>query len=115
MWARALNTALGIWLMAAPAVLGYGKPASIHSHIAGPLAATFAIVAIWETTRQVRRLNLLLGLWLLVAPWILGGHPPAAAANSMAAGVLLAALSLVRGRISQQYGGGWSAVWRKSA
>ena len=72
MWARILTAALGIWLMAAPAVLGYDRPASADDRIVGPLAAAFAIVAIWEVTRPLSWMNLLLGLWLIVAPWLLG-------------------------------------------
>ena len=112
MWARLANTAIGIWLMAAPAVLGYAEPAATNDRIAGPLAATFAIIAIWEVTRALRRLNLALGLWLLAAPWLLGAYPADATLNSMAAGALLAAVSLVRGELRQKYGGGWPAVWR---
>lgn len=107
MWARLANTVLGIWLMAAPAVLGYGDPAQTNDHIAGPLAATFAIIAIWETTRALRWCNLLIGLWQLLAPWVLGGYPGEAMMNSLAAGVLMIAFSLVRGKIENTYGGGW--------
>lgn len=112
MWARLANTAVGIWLMAAPAVLGYSGPAAINDRIVGPLAATFAIVAIWEVTRSLRWSNLALGPWLLAAPWLLGGYPAAAMISSLVAGALLALFSLVRGRIRQEYGGGWAAVWR---
>lgn len=112
MWARLANTAVGIWLMAAPAVLGYGGPAATNDRIVGPLAATFAIVAIWETTRALRWLNLALGLWLLAAPWLLGGYAGDAVLNSLAAGALLALFSLVRGEMKQKYGGGWRALWR---
>lgn len=112
MWARLANTAVGLWLMAAPAVLGYSGSAATNDRIVGPLAATFAIVAIWEVTRALRWANLALGLWLLAAPWILGGYPADAIVNSMAAGALLALFSLVRGKIRQEYAGGWSALWR---
>lgn len=112
MWARLVNAAAGIWLMAAPAVLGYGGAAASNDRIIGPLASTFAIIAIWEVVRAVRRANLALGLWLIAAPWVLGGYPTAALINSMAAGVLLIAFSLIRGSIRQAYGGGWPALWR---
>ena len=112
MWARFANTAVGLWLLAAPAVLGYGGPAANNDRIVGPLAATFAIIAIWEVTRGLRWLNLILGGWLLAAPWLLGGYTAGATTSSMAAGVLLAVFSLVRGKIRQEYGGGWPAVWR---
>lgn len=112
MWARLANTAVGVWLMAAPAVLGYGDPAGTNDRIVGPLAATFAIIAIWEVTRALRWLNLALGLWLLAAPWILGGYPADATISSLAAGALLALFSLVRGKVQQEYAGGWPSLWR---
>lgn len=113
MWARLANAAVGIWLMAAPAVLGYGGPAATNDRIVGPLAVTFSLIAIWEATRGLRWGNLLLGLWLLAAPWLLDGFAPRAVLASLAAGALLAAFALVKGRISQRFGGGWAALWRK--
>lgn len=110
-WARLLNSAVGIWLMAAPAVLGYDAPAATSDRLIGPVAVSFAIIALWEVTRPVRRVNTALGLWLLAAPWLLG-YAPVPAVNSIIAGVLLITLSLVRGEVSGQYGGGWRAVWK---
>jgi hypothetical protein len=106
-----INTALGIWLMAAPAVLRYGRPASTNDHIVGPLVATFACIAIWEATRPVRWFNLPLGLWLMIAPLALG-HSPAGILNSVLCGIAIAALSRVGGDVKQRFGGGWSALWR---
>lgn len=112
MWAQMLNAALGVWLMAAPAVLGYGPPAETNDRIVGPVIATFAIVACWEATRPVRRWNLPLGAWLLLAPWVLGYAGGLATLNSLAVGVLVIGLARVRGTITGRYGGGWSALWR---
>ncbi len=109
MWARIANAALGIWLMAAPAVLGYGGAARTNDRIVGPIAAAFATIAIWEVTRSVRFVNVALGGWLLLAPWILG-HAPAATVNSLVVGALLIGFALVRGTVEQRFGGGWSAL-----
>jgi hypothetical protein len=111
MWAQLLGTCLGIWLMAAPAVLGYGGAARANDRVVGPLAATVAAVAISEVTRPVRWANLLTGAWLFAAPWVLGS-PWAAAWNSLFVGAALAALALAGGTVKGRYGGGWSAVWR---
>lgn len=46
MWPRLANVAVGIWLMAAPAVLAYGDKAAINDRIVGPVAITFATTAI---------------------------------------------------------------------
>jgi hypothetical protein len=111
MWAQLMSVVLGIWLMAAPAVLGYGGPAATADRIVGPLVASFAAIAVWEATRAVRWANLVLAMWLLLAPLVLGyGARPAV--NSLTTAVLLCALAVVRGRARHCFGGGWSALWR---
>jgi hypothetical protein len=112
MWARLVNAALGLWLMAAPAVLGYGDPAQFNDRIVGPLAVFCAVVAIWEAMRPLRRGNLVIGAWLLLAPWILGYGATVPIVNSLAVGVLLIAFSLVKGTVENRFGGGWSVLWR---
>ncbi|MCB0107777.1 MAG: SPW repeat protein [Caldilineaceae bacterium] len=109
MIARVVNVLLGIWLMAAPNLLGYGTPASTNDRIVGPLIITFATVAMWEATRSVRWANLPLGLWLLLAPWLLA-YSSTALINSMTVGLVVALLSLVHGEISGRYGGGWRSL-----
>jgi hypothetical protein len=109
-----INIAIGLWLMAAPAVLGYGRPASVSDHVVGPLVATFACIALWEATRAVRRINLPLGLWAIVAPWALGA-PMGGKVNGVLCGIAVAALSCFGGRIQQQFGGGWPAIWQREA
>jgi hypothetical protein len=112
MWPQFLNMALGLWLMAAPAVLGYGPPGSHSDHIVGPLVVTFACIALWEATRPMRWVCLPLGVWLVAAPWVLG-HPVAGQISSVATGMAIAGLSFLGGRISRQFGGGWSMLWAK--
>jgi hypothetical protein len=111
MWPQIITTALGVWLMAAPAVLAYGRPASTNDYIIGPIVSTFACIALWEATRAVRWVNLPLGLWLIAAPLVLG-HPQAGAVNSVLCGIAIAVLSCLGGRAEQRFGGGWAAVWR---
>lgn len=110
MWAHLVSAGLGVWLMAAPEVLGYRGAAATVDHVLGPLVVTFGTVACWEATRALRWLNGAVGLGLLAAPWLLG-FPSAAALNSAAVGLLLALLSLVRGRVSRGFGGGWLSLW----
>jgi len=110
MWAQVFSLCLGVWLMAAPAVVGGAGPVRTSDRIVGPLAAAVAAVALSEVTRPVRRANVVTGAWLLVAPWALGAGWPATA-NNVAVGVLLIALSFVGGRVRGRYGGGWRAVW----
>jgi len=114
MWAQVINTMLGLWLMAAPAALGYGRPAATNDWIVGPLVATFACIAIWECTRSLRWLNAPLGVWLLIAPWLLD-YSWEARANSVAVGLAITALAFVGGQITEQFGGGWSVLWERKS
>ena len=61
MWPHVLTAALGIWLMDASSVLGYGHLAQTNDHVIGPLITSFAIVAWWQVTRGLRWINVLLG------------------------------------------------------
>ena len=108
---RLLNVALGVWLVFAPAVLAYGKPAAGNDRIVGPLIAASACVAIWQVTRGVRWLNVPLGGWLLLAPWLLG-YSTVPTINSLAVGLAVIVSALVRGPARHQLGGGWAALWR---
>jgi hypothetical protein len=109
MWARLINCGIGIWLMAAPAVLGYGGTAAVNDRVVGPVVASVACIALWEVTRPLRRLGLPLGLWLLVAPFVLG-FPRDAMLNSVLSGMAIAGLSMVRGRRTHAFGGGWRTL-----
>lgn len=111
MAARLANVILGLWLMAAPAVLNSGGAAATNGRLVGPVVATFATVAIWEATRGVRRVNTVLGAWLLIAPLILSFHE-LAAINSTLVGLVVLLASLVKGRIDSSFGGGWSSLVR---
>ncbi len=69
MWPHLIAAILGIWLMEALDLLGYGPQAAIanNDHIIGPLAARVGLVAASEAIRNVRWLNIPLSLWLLMA------------------------------------------------
>lgn len=114
MLAHLLAAAVGIWLMAAPGVLDYGGRAAAVDRIVGPLIASFGLIAAWGVTRSIRWINVALAALLLVAPLFLG-YPRAAVLSSAAAGVIVAALSLVRGRTRHPYGGGWRSLRRARA
>jgi len=111
MWARLLSAALGVWLMAAPAVLGYrGTAAETSDRIVGPIVVSFAVIALWEVSRAVRWVNLLMALWLLSAPAVLG-MAPVPLANSVVVGLVLVLLTLVPERKKERFAGGWRALW----
>lgn len=111
MIAQLLQVALGLWLMAAPAVLGMTDPAATNYHIIGPIIAAVGGVAAGECTRSVRFWNLPLDLWLLASP-LLMPTPEAVVINSLATGGASLALCFVRGHVKCQYGGGWMALLR---
>lgn len=113
MWAQSANMALGIWLMAAPTVLGYGNPARTNDWIVGPLVATFACIAMWEATRGVRWWNVPLASWMMAAPIALD-YPPVPSAHSILIGVFVVAMSCMRGHPQRTFGGGWRSLWQPS-
>jgi hypothetical protein len=95
---------LGIWLMASPALLGAARAAADSSRVIGPLVITFSVVALADVARTTRWLNLPLGAWVAAAPWFLDGASNAGRWHDMAAGFLLVALSIPRGRIRDRFG-----------
>lgn len=111
MWAQIINTLIGIWLMASPAMFGYNDSGADSNYIIGPVIATFAMVACWEVTRGLRKCNIPLALWLLAAPWVLGYESLLPMLNDMVCGVIIFSLSMIKGKIKGSYGGGWKALW----
>ncbi|MBA3754128.1 MAG: hypothetical protein H0X01_08345, partial [Nitrospira sp.] len=57
--------------------------------------------------------NLVLGLWLVSAPVVLD-YSNERAFGSIAAGITATLLALVRGTLSERFGGGWTALWRQA-
>ncbi len=109
MIAQLIQVGVGVWLMAAPAVLGMTDPAATNYHIVGPIIAALGGVAAGECTRSVRFWNVPLALWLLCSPLTMA-TPEAVMINSITAGGASLALCFVRGRVQHQYGGGWMAL-----
>lgn len=70
-----LNLLVGLWLMAAPWVLGYVEvPAALwNDRIVGGAVIILAGIRVLNPTRFtfLSWLNLILGLWLLAAPFVL--------------------------------------------
>lgn len=109
--ARVVSALLGVWLMAAPAVLGYHGAARTSDRIVGPVVVALSIVATSQVMRALRWAVLPAALWLVMAPWVLG-YGGGAKVGSILVGLALAALAPVRGRISEHFGGGWRALFR---
>lgn len=110
MIARLLAVAAGVWLIFAPAVIGYGDPAAANDRIFGPIGGSMAFVAMWEVLRFLRWGTLPVGLWLLVAPFVLGYEETGAVVSSLATGAVMAGTAFVGGDLEQRYGGGWRSL-----
>ncbi len=111
MWALSITIVLGIWLAAAPDILGYGGLARANNQVVGVLLASFGMVALSECMRALRWANLILGLWLVVAPFVLD-YRDERAVGSLAVGIAATVLAFVRGSLSERFGGGWSVLWK---
>jgi hypothetical protein len=115
MLTRILSTMAGIWLMAAPDILGVDKITADNDHIIGPVIASFAIIAFSQCTAVVLKFNLPFGIWLLLAPWVLGYENNSAIVNDMANGVLVIIFSTVKIKTTKRFGGGWTATWKRDS
>jgi hypothetical protein len=104
-WNLAVCAALGVWLMAAPAVLQTQGAAAGTAQLVGALVVTFAVIAFGEVARTARFLVSLLGAWLIVAPWLFAGGTATSTWNEMVVGVALLLLSLPRGKVTAKFGG----------
>lgn len=107
---RLAATAIGVWLIAAPAVLGYASETAGDVHrLLGPVAGGAAFIAVWEVVHAVRWVTVPVGVLLVV--WPVVGFPAEAAVNSVVSGLAVAALAFAGGPPEGRYGGGWGAVW----
>lgn len=111
MWWQVLAAAIGIWLMAAPAILDFGESLSNVYHVLGPVAASFATMAAWDVLRAVRFVNLPIGLGVAAAPLVLGAELPAILAG-LVSGPALIGLSLLARASRDRYAGGWRSLTR---
>ena len=104
-WNLAVCAGLGVWLMAAPTVLGNTEAAAASDQLFGALVITFAVIGFGEVPRAARLVNIPIGTWLLAAPWLLSGTNPAGLWNDLTVGVAVILLSLRRGRMHGRFGG----------
>ncbi|NKE73414.1 dTDP-glucose 4,6-dehydratase [Nitrospiraceae bacterium HYJII51-Mn-bac16s-1-B09] len=105
-WNLIVSTAVGIWLLFAPALFGIDTRSSSadSDRLVGALVITIAVIAWAEVGRTARYLNLLLGAWLVVGTWFLSGGSPAIHWSDTLSGLLLILLSFPLGRIRDAYG-----------
>lgn len=104
-WSLIAVTALGLWLLAAPAVFGVDirSGAADAAHIGGAVVVVVAVMAMGEVIRSFRLVNVAAGLVIAGLVWLT--QPPVGfALTVVATGVAVAALSLPRGPIHERYG-----------
>jgi hypothetical protein len=105
-WGLTLSTALGIWLMFAPAVFGIPietSGADLH-HLAGALIVVVSVTSMGEPLRMGRYLNIPLGLAVATAIWFVDGGTLASKLSGSVAGLLAAAVSVPKGPKKEAYG-----------
>lgn len=106
-WTLGVLVLLGTLLMLTRPLLGNADAMADSDHVVGALVITVAIIATAEVARAVRFVNVLLGGWLLAAPWLLEGASGFGSAASVVLGVAIVALSLPRGRRSDEHYASW--------
>ncbi len=107
-WQDIVNVVLGIWLIAAPAVLGYvsSSAAATNAWVVGVIIAVAAIAALVAFQKWEEWVNMALGAWLIVSPWVLGFADLGVALwNQIIVGVLVAGLALWSAAIEHEEGG----------
>ncbi|RDV15828.1 dTDP-glucose 4,6-dehydratase [Pontibacter diazotrophicus] len=103
-WNLFLIMLIGMWVMAAPGVLGYSGTIADSNHLAGAIIVTFAVIAMSEVARPLRYLHVLFGLWLIAAPWVLGTDNDTAMWNGVVSGIVIIALSFPKGKVEDKRG-----------
>ncbi len=94
----------GVWLLAAPELLGTAEPLASSNHLVGALATTIAVVVMAEPIRVGRFVNVPVGLWIAASALLLGGEMADVVSNGVV-GLVVAAGSLPRGPIHEHYAG----------
>ena len=104
----------GLWLMAAPAVLGYVDTTAEDLHrTVGPMIATFGAIALWAVARDLRWANLALVAVVAAGP-LFGGHPGAATVVAFVTAFVIAAATPFGGEDTQRRGRGWRGILKSS-
>lgn len=103
-WNLCLITAIGIWVMSSPGVLGYKDTMADNNHVVGALIVTFAVICMSEVTRIGRYIFILFGLWLIAVPFIFRTGESLVMWTTLLSGVLLIPLSFPKGKVEDKRG-----------
>ncbi len=107
-WNLTLCIPIGIWLMFTRLTLDTEGGMANADHIIGSLVLTVLVTALAEAGRMVRYLLIPLGAALLITPFVYETSL-LAMVSSIVCGVLLIALSIRKGAVTNQYG-----LWNKA-
>jgi membrane-bound ClpP family serine protease len=92
-----VNFLAGLWLLAAPFVLGYSATVTARNNdlLLGTIIVVLAVIGLSMTEESWSRvLNIIAGLWLIVAPFILGyASVTTATWNSIVVGLVVLAFA----------------------
>jgi len=106
-WTLVTSVLLGTVLMVTPLIFGSAPPLYHSDHIVGCVVILVAVTAMAEVVRPVRFLNVALGAWIAASPFLLSGGGTASAVANVIIGLALIALSLPRGKRSDEHYGSW--------
>ena len=109
-WTLIVAAILGVAIVAWPDNTGVAIQAPIANvnHLCGALIVVVSVICMGEVVRAGRYINILPALGLIVAPWFISDADTSIKIVDAIAGVVIAALSVPRGKIKEQYG-----LWNK--
>lgn len=103
MWPRISELLIGIWLVAAPAVLAYPGPASVaNSVLSGAAVTALSLLAWLGGFGHARFGTLLISVWLGAFAYFASSHPaPPFRQSEFLAGILLAMMAIIPNRCNR--------------
>lgn len=112
-WSLGFTAALGVWLLALPAVfdIEIDSSAADVAHLGGAFVLTASVVAMGEVVRIVRWANVAAAVTMTVLVLFVSGGSYGARVVVIATAIAVGALSVPRGTITQRYGS-WQRVVR---
>lgn len=103
-WTLWVSLMAGIWLAVSPTLTGATGALMISNQITGALIITTTVIVSAEVVRAGRWINILLAGWAVVSLWLLPASGWGNQWNNVAVGLLVAAVSIPRGRVNDRYG-----------
>jgi uncharacterized membrane protein len=107
-WNLIVVAAVGMWLMAAPAIFQTQGVAANINYVLGAAIWAIAIIAFAELARAARFVNILAAIALIILPWLIdgggGGMMILSNINNLIVGAVIIVLSIPPGKIKNTYG-----------